>query len=429
MQEPRQNTRDSIAQEPSQETVSQQRDLLHETQNSRPVNLRTANPSTIPQEFSCLLNIHKSDWQIAPNLPSEAMAQLLEVLLKAVHAAEIVGFEFLACKFHYAEFPPIEKFYAEFVDSAVQRVPDALRRLFNEIDNTITVDIERSYATFSLSSTPNSGILTAPSVQTNYVNNDTPSTSDKESESSVNDGLGANWKQSTEETAQGKNSADSVSSLYNQSATPKASSVASSSGEEIDGRRSDAATLAAAERRILELEKNEALLQQKLSVLSDEVKALREQQSGHVVSLSTEVKEVRKQVETLTKSNRNSVTLLEGLTPLQRNVLEAIQKLPVDAFKEAEKLLNTIEGQPLSEAFSKSFAAVLRKQKGSVLCGSCGASAAVYWHADTRYAENGRAFFSHSNAEKNGAKIQHGSLTSIPRFKLVQRLDRRLNAR
>ena len=325
MQEPRQNTRDSIAQEPSQETVSQQRDLLHETQNSRPVNLRTANPSTIPQEFSCLLNIHKSDWQIAPNLPSEAMAQLLEVLLKAVHAAEIVGFEFLACKFHYAEFPPIEKFYAEFVDSAVQRVPDALRRLFNEIDNTITVDIERSYATFSLSSTPNSGILTAPSVQTNYVNNDTPSTSDKESESSVNDGLGANWKQSTEETAQGKNSADSVSSLYNQSATPKASSVASSSGEEIDGRRSDAATLAAAERRILELEKNEALLQQKLSVLSDEVKALREQQSGHVVSLSTEVKEVRKQVETLTKSNRNSVTLLEGLTPLQRNVLEAIQ--------------------------------------------------------------------------------------------------------
>lgn len=199
----------------------------------------------------------------------------------------------------------------------------------------------------------------------------------------------------------------------------------------VSGQRNDLDTVDQSQVVMLLREQNELLrreneiLRQQQEQLQGQIKSFGDGIAAHVTA---EMQEVRKQVESLAKP-KNVATLMDGLTPTQRSVLEAIQKLPTEAMEKAATQLALFEGQPFTEAFAKSFSSVLREKKWSVLCGTCGAVATVYWHADARYAENGRAFFSHPSTDKSSAKVQHGSLTAIPRFKLTQRFDKRLKSR
>ncbi len=152
-----------------------------------------------------------------------------------------------------------------------------------------------------------------------------------------------------------------------------------------------------------------------------------------VVAQKLRIDELQKKIDELTrqllelKSPEKPCIILPRLPENQRAVLQAILDLPEDAFSEAEKLIATLEGQPFSEAYSKSFSLVLREKKWLAVC-TCGKPAAVYWHKDNKYAENGRAFFSHTGNEVNKGKVQHGSLTRIPHLKFVKRIDKRLKS-
>lgn len=127
------------------------------------------------------------------------------------------------------------------------------------------------------------------------------------------------------------------------------------------------------------------------------------------------------ELKELLKPSTSSI-LRDDLKPKEREVLQGILDLPEDAFSEAEQLIASIIGSPMTEAFAKSFAAVMTQKKWAVACGKCEKPSAIYWSAGQRYAEGGRGQFSH--AGKNGSD-KHGSLSVIPELQFLKKIDRR----
>lgn len=152
-------------------------------------------------------------------------------------------------------------------------------------------------------------------------------------------------------------------------------------------------------------------LEERVALLEEENRRLRE-----------EIEDVRLKLESLLKP-RNAATLLEGLTPTQRSVLESIRQLPSEAMDDASKQLATLEGQPFTEAFSKSLAFILRERGWSVTCGKCDTPSSLVWVRGDQYAQGGRVSFSHSDA--TGKSVYHRSMTRITALRLVPRIDKR----
>lgn len=118
-------------------------------------------------------------------------------------------------------------------------------------------------------------------------------------------------------------------------------------------------------------------------------------------------------------NSAKSSLLSSDLSEQYQSVLQTIIDLPDDAFAQAETLLATVNGQPMTEAFTNSFKNILRAKKWGVVCETCGKPSVILWHAGTGYAEGGRAHFSHSSPSP------HGSMTIIPKFTLVKKPDLR----
>ncbi len=117
----------------------------------------------------------------------------------------------------------------------------------------------------------------------------------------------------------------------------------------------------------------------------------------------------------------------QDLPETQRVVLQAIADLPDDSFAEGERLIGTLEGQSMTESFSKSLASVMRKKKWGVSCGTCGSPATLSWVPSDRYAQGGLALYSHTG--ESGKTVSHSGLTEIVRSKFVSRPDRRRGAK
>ncbi len=133
------------------------------------------------------------------------------------------------------------------------------------------------------------------------------------------------------------------------------------------------------------------------------------------------VRTLRAKVEGIMQPKVPSL-LQEGLPESQRQILESILALPNDAYEEAQTLIDMLDGQPMTEVFAKSFAAVLREKKMGVECETCNKASILIWHVGKGYAQGGRAQFSHS-----GPSL-HGSITKIRSFKFVLKTDKRLRA-
>lgn len=152
-------------------------------------------------------------------------------------------------------------------------------------------------------------------------------------------------------------------------------------------------------------------LEERVALLEEENRRLRE-----------EIEDVRLKPESLLKP-RNAATLLEGLTPTQRSVLESIRQLPSESMDEASRQLNTLTGQPFTEAFSIAISSMMREKKWSVPCGTCNTPASLVWVRGDKYVQGGRVSFSHSDSV--GKSVLHKSMTAIAHFKLVPRTDKR----
>ena len=112
-------------------------------------------------------------------------------------------------------------------------------------------------------------------------------------------------------------------------------------------------------------------------------------------------------------------TLIQADLPeSQKAVLQAILDLPEDAFADAEKLIATIEGQAMTEAFCNSIKAILKLKKWGVCCETCNKPSTLLWHKNKRCAEKGSAEFSHIGTS-------HGGTTRIKKFQFVGKKDQR----
>ena len=115
----------------------------------------------------------------------------------------------------------------------------------------------------------------------------------------------------------------------------------------------------------------------------------------------------------------NPPIIQENLPESQKAVLQAILDLPDDAFADAEKLMATIEGQPMTKAFADSFKAILRVKEWGVVCKTCEKPSVIHWRPDARYSGGGNAQFIHSSPSP------HGSIAVIGNFQLVKKIDQR----
>lgn len=106
----------------------------------------------------------------------------------------------------------------------------------------------------------------------------------------------------------------------------------------------------------------------------------------------------------------------------QRSVLQAILDLPEDAFTEAEKLMEPLEGQPMTEVFARSINAILKKRDWRVTCPQCSKQSMITWHRNgttTRCREGGRAEFVHAHPSP------HRVHTKICIYKFLNYIDQR----
>lgn len=142
-------------------------------------------------------------------------------------------------------------------------------------------------------------------------------------------------------------------------------------------------------------------------------------QMGSVISKLGLMETRLKSVEKVTKSGGFVKAYLDRLPPDQRKVLEEIRSLPENSFAEAQRLFQSIEGQPMTEAFAKSFGHILRTKSWGVICEACDQPAAITWNSDSDYAEGGRGRFLHSG------QPPHGSLTTIRILSFVHKVDKR----
>lgn len=118
-------------------------------------------------------------------------------------------------------------------------------------------------------------------------------------------------------------------------------------------------------------------------------------------------------------SETPSSLLHPDLPDAQRAVLLAILNLPDDAFVEAEKLMEPLVGQPMTQSFCNSFKGILRKKSWGVACHKCQRPSILVWHVNTRCLEGGSAEFSHASPGP------HGGLTKICRFSICKKVDKR----
>lgn len=119
-----------------------------------------------------------------------------------------------------------------------------------------------------------------------------------------------------------------------------------------------------------------------------------------------------------------SSILLSDLPEAQRAVLQSILNLHDgdNAFAETERLIGTLEGQPMTQAFANSFKAVLQTKCWGVVCETCKAPSTISWRRDVRYESKGYAQFTHTGPSS------HGCITKVRIFNLVQKIDRRRKA-
>lgn len=143
--------------------------------------------------------------------------------------------------------------------------------------------------------------------------------------------------------------------------------------------------------------------------------------------MHTEEPSILQRLEQLEKrfvaTDTKSSPIREDLPERQRAVLQAILELPENAFKEAEGLIGTLQGQPMSEYFADSFKGILRAKGWGVTCESCSKPSVILWRADKRYTNGGYAQFSHSGPSS------HGSMITIRNVNLVKKLDLRKKTR
>lgn len=135
-------------------------------------------------------------------------------------------------------------------------------------------------------------------------------------------------------------------------------------------------------------------------------------------SLEQRIADLEESLAKAELQNHANSLIRDDLPQPQKIVLQAILDLPEGAFAEAETLLKAIEGEPMIEAFVKSFTAVLRSRKWGVKCETCGKPSVLLWHKNERCAEGGSAEFSHTGTS-------HGGTTKIRCFCFLPKPDRR----
>lgn len=113
------------------------------------------------------------------------------------------------------------------------------------------------------------------------------------------------------------------------------------------------------------------------------------------------------------------------LTARQATVFEDIERLPgsdPETRAAVKKLLDTLEGEPITEALVIALKHTFKVRAWGVLC-TCGEPAAVRWQRSLRCALGGYMLFSHTGPK--GKSVSHGGHTTLPTFTLVERPDKR----
>lgn len=169
---------------------------------------------------------------------------------------------------------------------------------------------------------------------------------------------------------------------------------------------------------IVQLEEHNRSLQQQID-------ALQQQVAAQEVQIQTQEQIAAQQaaiIQQLHASLTQEKPLLDPSLPdQQREVLQAILDLPDEdnSFVEAEKLIGTLEGQPMTENFCESFKKVLFTRGWGAVCTTCLKPSGILWKSNKRYLNGGGGQFSHS------APSPHGGFTKIIKFQFDKKSYRK----